>query len=154
MGDIYAENISAPPRFNLMFQGGDHSSEEKLCTQFSDERLTSLILTIRQASYSSVFSTINQMLTGNSRNMPGGNRYADLHLGDENHPRWVDEQFLNYHYTRREGENGVLIGRPLTADISMMKKIERLYHRSIMIKTMCLLFMIDIPLGGPSFTIA
>ena len=56
---------------------------------FRDERLTRLIPnTIRKAAFVSPIHVVNQMRTGNRANLPGGNRYVDLHLGDSGTP-WL-----------------------------------------------------------------
>jgi hypothetical protein len=158
VGYDFAEHISEPPEFNLVFQGGEQ--RDVLCNEsmhpiFRDDRLTSVIPnTIRKAAHRSFYHVVNQMRTGNRANLPGGNRYVDLHLGDDRHPRWIDGRFMGYGYDRGVGEPGVVIGQaferahlydetnthgapPVPCDP---------HHIPVS-------FMIDIPAGGPSFII-
>jgi hypothetical protein len=158
VGYDFAENISEPPQFNLVFQGGDQRDalpNEPMHPIFTDNRLTSFIPnTIRKAAHRSFHHVVNQMRTGNSANLPGGNRYVDLHLGDNEHPRWVDGRFMGYGYDRGVGEPGVVIGQAF----------ERAHLYDEMNThgappVLCdpdhipVSFMIDIPVGGPSFII-
>ena len=72
VGYDFAENISLPPEFNLVFQGGDQRDaipDEPMHPIFTDKRLTTFIPnTIRKASHRNLYNVVNQMRTGNSAN--------------------------------------------------------------------------------------
>lgn len=157
-GGLIQEDISPPPTFNLVFQGGDQNvspPDEPMHPIFTDERLTDLVANpIRKASFRSNRYIVNQMRTGNRRDLPGGNRYVDLHLGNRNHPEWISGRFSGFRYTRQYGEPGVIIGqvfeRAHLYDQNNRYGVPPVDCDSDHIPVS---FMIDIPLGGPNFII-
>ena len=83
-----------------------------------------------------------------------GNRYVDLHLGDNKDPRWVDGRFMGYRYDRGVGEPGVVIGQAFErAHLYDEKNTHGAPHFPCDPDHVPVSFMIDIPSGGPSFII-
>ena len=137
-----------PPVFNMVFQGGDSlGSKSGMHEIFSDERLTSRLSTpLRRAAHND--RGINQMRTGNSTTNPGGNRYIDLKvMRDPGNPHPEDSdagRFRGYRYNRRPDEPGVIIGQAFDRDHLGLD-----CHKDHIPVS----FMIDIPDGGPRFTL-